>query len=448
MASNGVIRLRKGFDIKLVGEASKNVNDASNSDVVSLNPPDFRGVIPKLMVAAGDEVLAGQPIFYSKDNPEIKFVSPVSGEVAEVVRGAKRRIMEIRIIADKSGVRYQEFPKGSAASMSREAVVERMLESGVWPYLQQRPFGILAQPDTTPKSIFVSCFDSAPLAPDMGMIINADAENFKAGLAALKVLSNGNLHVGVESGQSVPTDGASAHTFNGPHPAGNVGVQIHHVDPIKAGEAVWTVNAQDVLIIGRLFHEGRFRADRTIALTGACVSAPQYYNVKSGQRLSDILAGKLTGDKCRLIEGNVLTGKTSNLDSFLGAYTNQITAIPEGDESEFLGWIAPGLSKLSRSRSYFSWLMPKKKYNLSTNLQGEYRNFVVSGQYEPVMPMNIMPVFLLKAIMANDIERMEALGIYEVVEEDLALCEFVCTSKTEIQKILREGLDMMRAETM
>ena len=329
MASNGVIRLRKGFDIKLIGEAAKTVSKATSSDVVSVNPPNFKSVIPKMMVAAGDEVLAGQALFYDKDNPTFKFVSPVSGEVAEVVRGAKRRIMEVRIVPDKAGNRYIDFPKGSASKMQRADVVNRLLESGCWPYLVQRPFNILPNPDRTPKAVFVSGFDSAPLAPDMSMLINAEADNFSAGLEALKVLANGNLHIGLAPGQNIPTTGATTHTFSGPHPAGNVGVQIHHVSPIGAEEVVWTINAQDVLVIGRLFNEGRYRADRTVALVGSCVAAPQYYTVQAGQRLSDVIKGKIKSDaKCRIIQGNVLTGKTASADDFLDFYVNQITAIP------------------------------------------------------------------------------------------------------------------------
>ena len=287
----------------------------------------------------------------------------------------------------------------------------------------------------------------------MGYVVEQDKENFQAGLQALRVLANGNIHVGIRDGGASIAEGDLAgvpkehiHRFRGPHPAGNVGIQIHHVSPIQRGDIVWTVNAQDVTIIGRLFREGRYRADRVVAITGSCVSKPQYVRVHTGQRMSEILADRLNSDHCRIVQGNVLSGKTSSQDDTLSFYTNQITVIPEGDQPEFLGWLLPGFHKLSLSRTYFSWLWPKRAYNLDTNTHGEERAFVMTGQYEKVLPMNIMPVFLLKAIMARDIERMEQLGIYEVAEEDFALCEFVCTSKIDVQQIIAEGLEYMRKE--
>lgn len=447
------INIRRGYDIKLVGAAEKSTTDLPVSDVIAVKPSDFSGIIPKLLVAAGDEVVAGQALFYDKDRPNLRFPAPVSGEVVEVVRGEKRRILEIRILADRSNPRYAEFAKADPATLGRAAVIERLLDSGCWQYLRQRPYSVIADPMDVPKAVFVSGFDSAPLAPDMGYVVGQDKENFQAGLQALRVLANGNLHVGIRDGgegiaegdlTGVPTD--NIHRFRGPHPAGNVGIQIHHVSPIQRGEIVWTVNAQDVTIIGRLFREGRYRADRVVAITGSCVSKPQYVRVLTGQRMSEILADRLNNDHCRIIQGNVLTGKTSSQDDTLSFYTNQITVIPEGDQPEFLGWVLPGFHKLSLSRTYFSWLWPKRAYNLDTNTHGEERPFVVTGQYDRVLPMNIMPVFLLKAIMAKDVERMEQLGIYEVAAEDFALCEFVCTSKVDVQQIIAEGLEYMRKE--
>lgn len=444
------VTIRKGYDIKLQGAAEKSVTDLPVSDVIAVKPPDFRNVIPKLLVEAGDEVLAGQPLFFDKNRPDVRFTSPVSGEIADIVRGEKRRIMEIRILPDKNGNRYVEFQKGDPSELHRDQIIERLLESGCWNYIRQRPYSLIANPEDTPKAIFVSCFDSAPLAPDLDYIRDFEPESLKTGIAVLAKLSGDKVHLGLKPGQpegDFPgTHVVNHHYFKGPHPAGNVGIQIHHIDPIQKGDTVWYVNLQDLLIIGRLFREGRYRAERLVALTGSCVSWPHYLRAMSGQRISDITGGRLKSEHCRIIQGNVLTGHTSGPDDFLSFYENQITAIPEGDQPEFLGWLLPGFGKLSLSRTYFSWLTPNRVYKLDTNMHGEERAFVMTGQYDKVLPMNIYPVFLLKAILAKDIERMEALGIYEVSEEDFALCEFVCTSKIDVQKIVAEGLEYIRLE--
>jgi len=447
------INIRRGYDIKLVGTAEKSTSELPVSDIITVKPSDFPGIIPKLLVAPGEEVLAGQALFYDKDRPGLRFPAPVSGEVAEVVRGEKRRILEIRILADRSNPRYVEYSRVEPASLGRAAIIERLLDSGGWQYLRQRPYSIIADPAEVPKAVFVSGFDSAPLAPDLGYVLGQDKENFQTGLQALRILANGNLHVGIRDGGGGVSEGdlvgistENIHRFRGPHPSGNVGVQIHHISPIQRGDIVWTINAQDVAIIGRLFREGRYHPERILALAGSCIKNPQYVRALTGQRIADILADRLNSDHCRIIQGNVLTGRTSGIGDSLSFYTNQITAIPEGDQPEFLGWALPGFGKLSLSRTFFSWLTPNKQYNLDTNTHGEERAFVMTGQYDQVLPMNIMPVFLLKAILARDIERMEQLGIYEVAEEDFALCEFVCTSKIEVQKILAEGLEYMLKE--
>ncbi len=448
------INIRRGYDIPLVGEAEKVVWEAPFSDLFAVKPGDFPAIIPKLLVSPGDEVVAGQALFYDKDRPNLRFPSPVSGEVTDIVRGEKRRILEIRILPDKE-VRYAEFSKAADMErLDRASVIQQLLDSGCWQYLRQRPFSIIADPVDVPKGIFVSGFDSAPLAPDWGFALADERDNLQAGFRVLRTLANGHLYVGIRDkgeglteadlGDAVPAE--NTYRFRGPHPAGNVGIQIHHIDPIQAGEKVWTVNVQDVVIIGRLFREGRFRPSRVLAFTGSCVAQPRYVRVWTGQRMSDVVSGQLNNEHCRIIQGNVLTGKTSSESDFVSFYTNQITVIPEGDKPEFLGWLLPGLHKLSLSRTYFSWLFPKRRYNIDTNTHGEERAFVMSGEYEKVLPMNILPTYLLKAILARDVERMEQLGIYEVAEEDFALCEFVCTSKIPVQRILAEGLEYMRKE--
>lgn len=447
------ITIKKGYDIKIKGAAEKKIAQLPFSDVIALKPHDFPNIIPKLSVEVGQEVLAGQPLFYDKNNPKIRLPSPVSGEVVEIIRGDKRRIMEVRVLPDRQ-TRYQSFPQTNPQDIDRETIIERLLESGTWSYIKQRPYSLIANPDDTPKAIFVSCFDSAPLAPDLGFVIEQEHGSFQTGLQVLHQLSHGHLHVSLREGKNEKLSDSdfsgisvgSLHHFRGPHPAGNIGIQIHHIAPIQKGEVVWYVHPQDVIIIGRLFAEGRYRANRVVALTGSCVSQPQYFSVMTGQRLSSLLNNQLNTADCRLIQGNILTGQTTQVDDFLSYYENQLTAIPEGKEPEFLGWLLPRFNKLSLSRSYFSWLMPNRTYNLNTNTNGEERAFVLTGQYDKVLPMNIYPVYLLKAILAKDIERMEQLGIYEVAEEDFALCEFGCTSKIDVQRIIADGLDYIRRE--
>src|SRR5688572_2152456 len=448
------IIIRRGFDIKLEGLAEKRIVNLPISDIIAVKPSDFRKINPKPVVEQGDPVKAGQTIFLDKARPELRFTSPVSGEIADIIRGEKRRIMEIRILPDKTNIQYVEYPVSDPKDLSREQVVESLLSSGCWNYIRQRPFSIIANPDQKPKAIFVSCFDYAPLAPELGYIIDFEKDSFRTGLKVLSKLSEGNLHMGLIAG---PREGLresifagiatqNIHYFQGPHPAGNVGIQIHHIDPIQKGEIVWYVNPQDVLIIGRLFGEGRYRSDRVVALTGSSVHKPHYVRTITGQRINEIVSTNIK-ENSRIIQGNVLHGRTSSASDCLSFYTNQITVIPEGNKSEFLGWLLPGFNKLSLSRTYFSWLFPRKSYELDTNTHGEERAFVMTGQYDKVLPMNIYPVFLLKAILAKDIEKMEALGIYEVDEEDFALCEFVCTSKIDVQQIISEGLELIQAES-
>ncbi|HCR48998.1 MAG TPA: NADH:ubiquinone reductase (Na(+)-transporting) subunit A, partial [Bacteroidetes bacterium] len=370
------------------------------------------------------------------------------GEVVEIVRGEKRRILQVRILADKKAA-SRAFQPINPSTLSRDHVVNRLLDSGAWVFIRQRPYSFIARPNESPKAIFVSGFDSAPLAPDLGFILEQSGNLFQAGLDALAKLTDGKVHLGLPINASSvlqQAQGVTKTIFNGPHPAGNVGVQIHHVDPINPQEVVWYVHAQDVVNIGRLFAEGVYRPERIVALTGSEATERGYFRTIQGVHLKDLLNNRVKTDQVRLIQGHVLTGQQTSQDAFLSAYTHQITAIPEGNHHEFLGWLTPGFHKLSLSRTFFSWLNKNKSYRLDTNLHGEERAFVVTGQYEQVLPMDILPTYLLKAILANDLEKMEQLGIYEVSEEDFALCEFVCTSKINVQKIISDGLEMVRKE--
>lgn len=447
-----VIKIRKGLNIPLVGQPEKVLIRADMAETYAVKPSDFPGLTPKLNVQVGDKVKAGNPLFHDKYRPDIVFCTPVSGEVVEVRRGDRRVIEEV-VVKTTGNVDYEQFEAANPAQLTREQVVEKLLKSGTWPYLRQRPYGIIANPADKPKSIFISCFDSAPLAPDMDFAVNGEQEAFQAGIDALKKLTEGDIHLGLNADYPASSVFAKAknvqtHHFTGPHPAGNVGVQIHHIDPINKGDVVWTVNTLDVIIIGRLFLKGAYDATKVIALAGSDVVKPRYYRLISGARVDSITKENLvkTENEHRIISGNVLTGAKVESIGFLGFYDNMLTVIPEGKHHEFFGWMAPGFNKYSASRTFFSKLFPGKSFKLDTNLNGGERAYVLTGQYEKVLPMDIYPVHLIKAILANDIDKMEQLGIYEVVEEDLALCEYVCTSKVEVQEILRKGIESMIKE--
>ena len=440
-----IIKLCKGLDIRLQGEAAKTIVKAPKASEYAVSPLDFEGVTPKMLVKVGDKVEAGSPLFFDKKRPEILFTSPVSGEVAAVNRGEKRKILSVVVAADAETT-YKSFASLDLVKASREQIIELLLESGLWTMFVQRPYGVVANPSDKPKAIFVSAFDTAPLAPDYYFALDAKQGALAKGFEVLRRLTDGKVHLGVDAKKGGFTTEPNQHWFEGKHPAGNVGVQIHHIDPINKGEKVWTLNIQDVAIIGRFFLTGKVEMERVIAVAGSCVAEPKYYRVVAGASIESILGGKLSNEHARIISGNVLTGRNVGKEGFLGVNANQITAIPEGDEYELLGWAMPRFKKFSVSRSYFSWLFPWKKYNLDTNLNGGERAFVMNDLYEKYLPMDIYPVHLIKACLAGDLDKMENLGIYEVVEEDLALCEFVCPSKIEIQQILRNGINTMIKE--
>ena len=445
------LKIKKGLDIKLPGEASRSIVNLQLPEIFSIKPADFPGLTPRLLVKEGDEVKAGSPLFSDKNNEAVRFCSPVSGEIIEIVRGEKRKILQVKILADKE-IEHASFNKLNPAYLSREQITEALLNSGTWPLIRQRPFGIIANPGEKPKSIFISAFDSSPLAPDNSFIMEGTEANFQTGLDALQKLTDGKVHLNVHADANavafyMNAKGVVLNKISGPHPAGNVGVQIHHIDPINKGEVVWYINPQDVLIIGKLFNEGIFDPARIIALTGSSVIDPKYYKIIVGCPVRNIIAdGGLKAGENRIISGNILTGTQITPDGYIGFYDSQVTVVPEGHEFEFMGWLAPGFNKFSVSRTFFSWMTPNKKHDLNTNLHGEERPFVMTGQYEKVFPMDIYPVQLLKSILIEDIDLMEKLGIYEVVEEDFALCEFVCTSKIRSQEIIRHGIDLIRKE--
>ncbi len=444
------IKINRGLDIKLQGIAEQKCDDALVSTHFAVKPPDFTNLTPKLAVKVDAKVKAGTVLFYHKDNPDIKFTSPVSGTVTAVERGERRRILSVVVKADDTQ-EYETFTTGNPNDMSREDIVKNLLSSGVWPFLIQRPYGIIAQPEVTPKAIFISAFDSAPLGVNYNYILKDEQEMFQTGIDALKQLTSGKVHLGID-GSEAPIQAfkqlknVEITSYVGKHPAGLVGTHIEKLDPINKGEFVWQINPQDVLIIGRLFAKGQFDASRTVAVVGSEVNQPQYYRTKMGALVSSIVADKVSNEHVRYISGNVLTGTKVEKEGYLGFFDSQISVIPEGDQFQFFGWITPNFHKFSMYRTSFSWLMPKKKYALDTNLNGGHRAFIFSGQYEKVVPLNIYPMELLKACLVEDIDKMEQLGIYEVIEEDFALCDYICISKQEAQSILRKGLDLMIKE--
>lgn len=416
----------------------------------ALCPDDFTGVSPKVVVKEQEYVMAGGPLFIDKNHPEVKFVSPVSGVVTSVERGARRKVMSITVEA-AAEQDFEEFGRKEVASMDAQAVKEALLESGMFAFVRQRPYDVIADPSVAPRAIFVSAFDSSPLAPDFEFVLKGQEADFQTGLSALAKIAKTYLGVSVHQTSSALTGAkdVAVTVFDGPHPAGNVGVQINHIAPVNKGETVWTVDPQAVIFIGRLFNTGRVDLTRTVALTGSEVLKPAYCKLKVGALLTNVFAGNVTPDsELRYISGNVLTGKQISANGFLGAFHSQLTVIPEGSGvHEMLGWIMPRTGDFSVSHSYFSWLSGRKKeYVLDARVKGGERHMIMSNEYDRVFPMDILPEYLIKAIIAGDIDRMEALGIYEVAPEDFALCEFVCSSKMELQRIVREGLDMLRKE--
>lgn len=444
-----VIKLRKGLDINLKGKAAETYASMKKPGFYALAPDDFPGITPKVVVKEQEYVMAGGPLFVDKDHPELKFVSPVSGVVTSVERGSRRKLLHI-IVEEAAEQDYEEFGKKDVSSLDADSVRTSLLDAGLFAFIKQRPYDIIANPATTPKAIFISAFDSHPLAPDTLFALNGEEANFQTGLDALAKISKVYLSINPQQQNSwlAEVKNVSLTVFDGPHPAGNAGVQINHIDPVVKGETVWTLDPQAVLFIGRLFNTGRVDFTRTVALTGSEVLHPSYCKLQVGALLTSVFAGNVTRDKeLRYISGNPLTGKQISPNGFLGAFHNQLTVIPEGDDiHEMFGWIMPRFNQFSANRSYFSWLMGKKEYTLDARVKGGERHMIMSGEYDKVFPMDILPEYLLKAILAGDIDRMEALGIYEVAPEDFALCEFVCSSKMELQHIVRSGLDMLRVE--
>lgn len=438
-----VIKLRKGLDINLKGKATAEIAAVDCPGEYALVPDDFTGLKPKVVVREGDAVKAGDALFVDKAHPEVKFVSPVSGTVTQVERGDRRKLLAVKIASDGKREAREFDTTGDVRTL--------LLESGLFGFFRSRPYDVTANPEETPKAIFVSAFNSMPLAQDFEVALKGQEKEFQAGLSALAKLAKVYLGISMKEQSNPALSGAKdceVAVFDGPAPAGNVGVQINHLSPINKGEVVWTMAAEEVIFVGRLMLTGKVDLTRTIALAGNEVNAPQYYKMVVGQKLDTLLNGRINAADARIINGNVMTGVKTSAEGYLAAHATEVNVIPEGNHAdEFLGWIMPRVHTFSTHRSYFSWLLGKQKeYTLDARVKGGERHMIMSGEYDKVFPMDIYAGYLVKAILTGDIDRQEALGIYEVAPEDFALAEFVDSSKLELQRIVREGLDILRKE--
>jgi len=443
-----IVKLKKGFDLNLVGKAPLEFIQVAAATTFAIKPTDFPGIQrPKVLVNEGDTVKAGTPILLDKAMDQVIYASPVSGEVVEIKRGDKRKLLEIKILADATVT--HEKSGALDLNQDRAALASKLAASGVWPNLIQRPFGIVANPADSPKAIFVSGFDTHPLAPEVPFLLQGEERYFQAGIDALAKLTSGKVHLNVDGSKAVPAifsgvKNAQINQFSGPHPAGNVGTQIHHLDPINKGDIAWTIAPFGVVQFGKFVLEGIYDASKVIALTGSEMSQRGYVKTFTGANVSSFVGGSTQADSLRIIAGNVLTGEKVDAQGYLGFYHNQVTVIPEGKYEEFLGWLKPSSSKLSfhKAIGMFSFLN-RGEFKVDTNTHGEERPFVVSGVFEKVMPMDILPTYLFKAIVTEDFDEMEELGLYEVIEEDVALCEFVDPSKNELQELVRHGIELL-----
>lgn len=447
---SNVIKLRKGLDIHLQGKLSEPTPlSVRESDDYALCPDDFVGVAPKVVVKEGDKVKAGDALFVNKHFPEVRFASPVSGEVSAVVRGERRKVLCVKVKADKEQ-QYADFGRKDPKDLDAAQVKTALLEAGLFGFIDQLPYAVSTNPSVSPKAIFVSALRDKPLAFDFSIELKGNESDFQLGLTALSKMAKTYLGIGAKQQDISALNDAKdveVNVFDGPCPAGNVGVQVNHLLPVNKGDVVWTVDPSVVIFIGRLFSTGHVDLRRQVALVGSKVKTNGVANVLIGKRIGDIVEGKLEEGHLRIINGNVLTGKPCTFDDYLGTHTSEITVIPEGDDvDELLGWIMPRTNQFSVNRSYFSWLCPKKEYALDARIKGGERHMIMSGEYDSVLPMDIYGEYLIKAIIAGDIDKMEQLGIYEVSPEDFALAEFVDSSKLELQKIVRQGLDMLRKE--
>ena len=437
------IKITKGLDLKLAGAAPDTLLDFSLPETFHITPSDFRWLKPKLLVQPGDRVEVGTPLFCDKQNERVVIVAPVAGNVKEIVRGEKRVIEEITIARDPES--STETTVDFDAPTDGESVRKLLLQYGLWPCLRQRPYSTIPNPDVRPKSVFVSCFDSNPLAPDYNLLMRGKEEHFRHGIQMLQLAADdAPIHLckreGADDQLFESVENVQKHYFSGPHPAGNVGTQIHNIDPINKGDIIWYIDPQEVARIGQFFAGHILQFGKTAALTGPVIKNPGYFNTVYGADLTTLFTDNLTQENVRVISGSVLSGNKLGDSPTLRFHDRQITVIAEGGQREFIGWLLPGLKKWSLSHTFLSWLTPKRTYDVNTSLHGGRRAIMMTDVYDKVFPLDLMPLQLLKACEIKDIEQMEALGIYEVDSEDFALCELVCPSKKEWQRIVEEAI--------
>jgi Na+-transporting NADH:ubiquinone oxidoreductase subunit A len=449
--------LKKGYEIKLAGKTEKVVIDAELSKLYASQPIDFIGLKPRLEVEEGTTVKIGTPLYYDKQRPGIKFVSPASGKVVQINRGERRTIMEVVVESDdqNSAVEFGKYSLDEIEKLNSDDLKKQLLESGMWPVIRQRPYSKIADPDATPRDIFICAMDTAPLAADPEFLLENEEENFRTGLIILKKFTEGKLYITVDGSRDthVPAiekaQDVEIHSFKGKHPAGNVSVHIHHISPINVGDIVWYVYAADVAMIGKLFLTGVYPVERIVALAGSSVKAEarKYYKTRVGTKVQSLAnEGDLIDEHGRYISGNVMSGRKLTENGYLGFYDRTLTVIPDSRKRVLFGWLTPGLKDESFSRLFLSNLIPSKEYIKDTRIHGGKRAFIQTGEYEKVLPMDILPMHLVKSIMAEEIEDMLALGLLEVDEEDFALCSYICPSKIHFGSYIRQGLDVLEKE--
>lgn len=451
-----VYKLKKGHTIKLAGNPQELLCIADRSENFALKPSDFYGVKPNLLIKEGEKVKIGAPLFTDKDNSDILFVSPASGTITKIIRGERRAVEEIIVASDNSEVfiENKKYDVDSIKKLSREKLITHLLQGGVWPFLRQRPFDKIANPKILPRDIFIVATDTNPLAPNQSFMLSELINEFLLGVEALKILTGGKLYLTLDQDNSMNPiyniNGIEKKVFIGKHPAGNIGIQLHHINPLKRNESIWHICAYNVAMLGKFLFEGKYPIERIVALTGSSMKKEyrNYYKTRIGASINSIIKKNYLSElETRIIAGSVLTGKKINGESYIGFYDRSLTVIPEGKkERELLGWSMPGFSKPSFSKAYLSRLFPKNEYIQDTRLNGGIRPFIITGYYEKVLPMDIYPEHLIKSIIIEDIDEMEALGIYECAEEDFALCSYICPSKIDFGYYIRKGLDLIEKE--
>jgi len=450
-------KLKKGYNIRLAGVTDKTLVEAQIPKQFALQPNEFRGLKPKLQINVDSQVKIGSVLFIDKQKPDVKFLSPASGKIVQINRGERRVIEEVVIESDGKDdfEKLDNWSKDEINNLSREKIIKHILDGGLWPYILQRPFSLIADPMDTPRDIFICAMDTAPLAADYNISLEGEEKYFEAGISILSKLTEGKIYLSVSgNGEKYPPgfeniNGAEKHSFAGPHPVGNVSVHIHHIAPIRMGDIIWYVYVPDVVLIGKLFIEGRYPVERIIAVAGSSVKedARKYYKTRLGVPVQSLIKeGDLEQEDVRYISGNVLSGRKITESGYIGFYDRLLTVIPEGRNRELFGWITPGLNQESFSRLFLSKVIPRKEYIKDTRIHGGKRAFIQTGEYEKVVPMDILPSHLVKSIMAEEIEDMIGLGLLEVDEDDFALCTYLCPSKIDFGFYIRQGLDLLEKE--